>query len=74
MTRDEHKKSVQDYIDKVQVPNINEFSLGELLYTMSELRLFPDGVDSVSIEQALLCWQIVQQNIHNTPFPDELRM
>ena len=45
----------------------------EALYTMSELNMWPDGVDSVSPEQALLCWKLVEYLTMNR-FPEKYRM
>lgn len=48
-------------------------NLGDMLYIVSELGLWPDYVDSVSAEQALMCWAIVQKmRAHGVP--DELRL
>jgi len=47
-------------------------NLGNGLYAVSERGLWPDDVDSVSEEQALLCWRLVEK-LRCADFPDELR-
>jgi hypothetical protein len=45
--------------------------LSEVLYTVSELGLWPDSVSSVSEDQALLVYQVVLA-IKSKDLPDEL--
>lgn len=47
--------------------------LGEALYTLSETVAWPDDVSSVSEEQAILCWKLVER-LRREAFPDHLRM
>ncbi len=47
--------------------------LSEALYTMSELSLWPDDVDSVSEAQALACWRLVE-TLRHEQLPEELKM
>jgi len=47
--------------------------LSEALYSFKENNLFPDDV-SVSPEQAIVCWKIVQRIRLEGKFPEELRM
>lgn len=47
--------------------------LNNLLYTYSELGGWADCIDSVSAEQAIQCWRIVE-SLRTKEFPQELRM
>lgn len=59
---------------KADPPMLTETTdLSEALYTISELRLWPDQVDTVSCEQALLCWKIIEK-LRTAEFPDSLRI
>jgi hypothetical protein len=48
-------------------------SLGEALYAYDEIVKWPDYVDCVSIEQAILCWKIIEK-LKVEVFPEELRV
>jgi hypothetical protein len=48
--------------------------LSEALYTLSESGRWPDHVDSVSEEQAIRCWQLVEWLRSLAKFPADLRM
>lgn len=48
-------------------------NLNEALYSLSELDLFEDDIDSVSEEQAFLMWRVIEK-LRQQPFPDDLRM
>jgi len=52
-------------------PEIDKNELSEILYTMGEEVGFPDSVDSVSIDQAILLWRIVE-TLKSKSLPDEL--
>jgi hypothetical protein len=71
MTREEHQAKLLDFFgcDVREKPE----DLHEALYSMSETGSWPDGVDSVSEEQAMLCWAIVKK-LREQPFLDDLRM
>jgi hypothetical protein len=51
-------------------------ALGRALYAVSELGLWPDSVDSVGVDQAVMCWRIIEQlrKTETGEFPDELAM
>ena len=42
-------------------PIVNTRNLEDLLYTFNEAGAWPDAVDSVSLEQAIFCWQVVER-------------
>jgi hypothetical protein len=67
-----HKRAVMEWASGVGDPGDTP-GIGEALYSMSELDLWPDYVDGVSLEQALKCWQVVEA-CRRTGFPDSLRM
>jgi len=48
--------------------------LGELLYTMNELGMWPDCVDSVGVDQAIQCWKVVEAVIRRGGVPENLKM
>ena len=74
MDREEHQQKVADYFNTLEIPiDINFRNLNEALYSVSELYIWPDDVDSVSDNQALLCWCIIEK-IRKDGFPEELRM
>lgn len=54
-------------------PNIIDSELTDALYAVGETGLFPDKVDSVSVDQAIFCWKIVEK-LTKRNFPNELRM
>ncbi len=71
MNTDEHRERLKEFLftrEPYQSPDLNE-----ALYAISELGLWPDSVSSVSVEQAVMCWQIVQK-LMVADFPDELKM
>lgn len=69
----DRRSQLEKFIDGApEVPG-DRSNLGSALYSMSELGLWPDEVDSVSVEQACLIWKLVQQVAANG-FPKELRM
>lgn len=47
--------------------------LNNALYAVSELGLWPDDIDSVSEEQTLFCWRIIEK-LKVAKFPKELSM
>jgi len=53
------------FINPKNEPDIIDHELNNLMYTMAELNMFPDNVDSVSEEQAILIWQAVEALIKN---------
>ncbi len=80
MERDEHKSKViayfktnEPYTDGLYADQEFWSSLDEVLYSMSELGLWFDEIDSVSKEQVMLCWRIIEK-IKTDGFPEELRM
>lgn len=58
MDRDLQIEKVLAYFD-IDEPNVP--CLCEILYTFRELKIFPACVGSVSEEQALLLWRIVEK-------------
>ena len=72
MTREEHRKLVVEWLAQPE-PQVNDSQLREALYTVGELELWPDYVDSVSAEQCICCWQIIQ-TLLQADFPADLRM
>lgn len=54
-------------------PNVSPM-LAEALYTLSETGEWPDNVDRVSPDQAILCWKLVEWLKTLEYFPTNLRM
>jgi hypothetical protein len=79
MARDEHEKAVIDWIGD-QDPRrsgqgeIDPTALTRALYAVSELGLWPDSVDSVGVDQAVMCWRIIERLRATGEFPEDLRM
>jgi hypothetical protein len=71
MDTDERREQVADFFNISDPDLVGE--LGEALYSMSELGMWPDSIDSVSVTQAMLCWKVVEKMRRET-FPDALKM
>ena len=71
--REAFQGALEDWLDMPEPVGIKKRDISEALYSFEENNLFPDYVDSVSIEQAILCWKIVQR-VRLSGFPKELRM
>lgn len=67
------KEQLREFISNTPLPDVDSKDLKELLYSLSENRLFVDDVDTVSLEQAILCWQIIE-TLKSKKLPDELVM
>ena len=70
MDWEEHKRQVDNFFTDYEPDLVGDLS--EALYTVDELGLWPDD-GTVSMEQALFCWSIVEK-MRTYKFPDELRM
>ena len=70
MEYEEHQEQTLDFFSMEDPELVG--TLGEALYTMSELSLWPDGV-SVSEEQVIMCWKVVEK-MRREQFPDGLVM
>ena len=68
------QKGLGKAIRTITVEDVDERSLNELAYTLSETELLPDEVDSISPEQLLLCWQAVEWLRRQGSLPEEYRM
>lgn len=57
------------------VPDLvgGQVALGEALYTAKERQLFLDHIDSMSVEQCLQAWNLVEA-LRKKAYPDDLRM
>lgn len=67
------KELIEKFFESPQPKLINDNDLSEALYSISELGLWPDGDDSMSIEQASFVWQIVE-TLREKRLPNECRM
>lgn len=72
-TSDEKAARLRLFISGVPEPRWAGNELGEALYSAAMLGLWPDNVDSVSEEQALMCWRLIER-LRTARLPDELRM
>lgn len=71
MTNDEMRVALMEFIgaeEPVLYPG-----LGATLYSLENLGLWIDNIDSVSEEQCLFCWRIVEA-LRKRELPDELVM
>jgi hypothetical protein len=83
MDRDAHRQAVLKWIGgeppacRVGEPLDGRAQWADLtraLYAVSELGLWPDSVDSLSVDQAVMCWRIVERLRATGEFPRELAM
>lgn len=66
------KKQVQEFFESPD-PTLMRNDLHQAAFTMSELGLWSDYVDSVSAQQIIQCWKIVEK-LRTTKFPRTLWM
>jgi hypothetical protein len=71
--RARHRARLISWLDMAKPVIVKGNDLDEALYSFGENNLFPDDVDSVGTEQAIMCWMIIQR-VRLSGFPDELRM
>lgn len=71
MNGDEHREQATSFFEMADPNLVGDIS--EALYTMSELGMWPDSIDSVSVAQAMLCWKVVEK-MRREAFPDALKM
>jgi hypothetical protein len=57
-----------------QAPEVVPIALGRALYAASELGLWPDDVNDVSADQAVMCWRLIERIRASGEFPEGLRM
>lgn len=72
MNKESHRELLLTFLGKMDCP-VDKKQLGDALYSFSERGLWPDNVDSVSIEQTVMCWALIEK-LKIAPFPKELRM
>ena len=72
-SRDDHRRKMMAFVASGDTPDVNGRKLSEALYTMGELGLFADDVDSVSIEHAIRIYKVISAVMLNG-FPDNLKM
>ena len=65
------ENQITDFFGHDIVP-IDETNLDQALYAVSGADIWPDYVDSVSAEQAIMCWRIVDKLLRER-FLEELR-
>lgn len=73
MTRDEKRTAMLEFLDLSPPILNNQNDLSEALFTMDELGIWPDSVDSVSREQCIFCWTLVSRLLSDK-LPEELKM
>lgn len=62
-------------VNNVNRPALNIVSLESLLHTFGEAGIWLDMVDTVSFDQAILCWQVVERvRQHQGLLPDNCRL
>ncbi len=61
--------------DNVKHPRLDSVDLKSLLHTFDEAGAWPDLVDSVSYNQAILCWRVVERVRQlNGSLPDNCKL
>lgn len=68
-----HAINIREFFASQEAPNVKLRQLEEALYAISERGDWKDGVDSVSVEQALYIWRVVEK-VRKHGFPKALRM
>jgi hypothetical protein len=75
MDWDVKRDKILEFVEQTPEPHVNSGALSEALYSMSEMGLWPDEVDSVSHDQAIRIYKLVTAIMkNNNKFPDDLRM
>ena len=59
---------------KIQDPPIKLKDLDEAAYTISECGILFDGMDSISSQQIIQCWKLVEFIKKEKKFPKKYRM
>lgn len=72
MNSDSLAEKIFDWINPPEPSFKGENDLGEALYTMSELGMWPDG-ESVGEEQAVLCWALIEK-LRRFKYPEKFVM
>jgi len=67
------RELLKAFVDDQPAVVVDRKALNAALYSMSELGLWPDNIDSMSNEQAILVWALVER-VRREGFPTELRM
>lgn len=73
MESEEREERLQMFFGEAKPVLLRERDLADALYSISESSRWPDYVDSVSEEQAIMCWRIVEK-LRASSFPEDLRM
>lgn len=69
---DKMRKDLLRIIGK-EKPQVNRNDLANVLYMTGELGMWPDDVDRVSEEQAIMCWRIIEK-CRVQAFPKDMRL
>jgi hypothetical protein len=70
------KEELRQALESVPLPiDLEGSELNHAAYTVSELRISPDHIDSVSPEQVALCYRVVKYlELNGGKWPDKFRM
>jgi hypothetical protein len=74
--QDDIRSDIKQWIietDSSKPPEIDSRQLNEALYAFEYAWAWPDQVDNVSEEQAILIWKIIER-VRKEGYPDELRV
>lgn len=70
-------QQIEDFANDLKAaehpPELDREALAECLYSLSEGECWADYIDSVSVEQALMCWAAVER-VRRDGFPESLRL
>lgn len=62
-------------VDNVRHPVFNVSKLESLLHTFNEAGIWSDMVDTVSLDQAILCWRVIERiRRHHGQLPNNCRL
>lgn len=64
---------LSNFISDVKNPIVDSSDLSRCLFSFSENGMWEDYVDSVSSEQAIMCWKIIEK-LKREKFPENLEM
>lgn len=72
MTKQEHRKALEEFFEfGSKIWPLMQGNIYEAVYAVSEAHLWPDCVDSLSADQAIMCWAIVEK-LREERFPKHL--
>lgn len=62
---------LEKFFKNIDNPKVNRKDLVHAAYSLAECHMFPDYIDSISPEQIIFCWKIIEKLRHER-FPENL--